>query len=394
MSQSSLLDLLARLVSFDTQNPPRALAMSDPLFDFLDSTVRPRGFDMQTIDHGAGRISWHATRGKPDVLFNVHLDTVPAAGGWSGEPHRLLIRDGRAIGLGVCDIKGAAACLLELATTSEAPLAILFTTDEEGSESCCVANFIDTFTGSPPRLTIVAEPTGGRAVLGHRGYLSVKGDFVGAASHTSAPKSRRRSAVHDMVQWSAAALQKVEQIERQLGGDADLCFNIGTISGGIKNNMVADRGELRWSARPPAGIDCEQLLRDLTNLPRSNDVQWQTTFLGPSFSWLGSDGIRKDSKKPPGKDKPATGQAHSTSSTGNQSCGDITALLAECSIEIGPDVDFWTEAALFCAAGWPAIVLGPGQIAQAHTADEWVNLEELDVTLEAYRQLAYSPVMG
>ncbi|MDZ7791483.1 MAG: hypothetical protein U5L08_13520 [Xanthomonadales bacterium] len=65
-------------------------------------------------------------------------------------------------------------------------------------------------------------------------------------------------------------------------------------------------------------------------------------------------------------------------------------MLAFCErsqVPIGEPVDFWTEASLFSAAGMPALVLGPGDIAQAHTADEWVALEQLDCALSTYKRI-------
>ena len=56
-------------------------------------------------------------------------------------------------------------------------------------------------------------------------------------------------------------------------------------------------------------------------------------------------------------------------------------------IEAGPAVDFWTEASLFAQAGMPAIVLGPGNIAQAHVLDEWVSIEQLESALKIYTKL-------
>jgi acetylornithine deacetylase len=56
-------------------------------------------------------------------------------------------------------------------------------------------------------------------------------------------------------------------------------------------------------------------------------------------------------------------------------------------LAVGCPVDFWTEASLFSAAGLPALVLGPGHIAQAHQTDEWVALTQLDRALDLYGKL-------
>ncbi|HJU09178.1 MAG TPA: M20/M25/M40 family metallo-hydrolase, partial [Rhodanobacteraceae bacterium] len=106
------LDHLRVLVGYDTRNPPRAIGR-EGLFDYLRAQLH--GFDCELADHGAGAISLLATRGQPRLLFNVHMDTVPDSPHWSGNPFELRVRDGRAIGLGACDIKGAAAALLAVA---------------------------------------------------------------------------------------------------------------------------------------------------------------------------------------------------------------------------------------------------------------------------------------
>jgi acetylornithine deacetylase len=353
----SILENLAALVACDTQNPPRAITPQSPLYRVLDA-ARSSDFDVQTIDHGRGRVTWFAQRGTPRVLFNVHLDTVPASSSWSGDPLKLEVRGGRAIGLGACDIKGAAACLLTLASKSDVDLALLFTSDEEGGESCCVAKFIEANTDSY-RLVVVAEPTAGRAVFGHRGYVSQRGTFAGASGHTSRPAGQRQSAVHQLIRWGSAALAQVAEAEKAAGNGADFCFNLGTVAGGIKGNMVADRAEVRWSARLPPGEDEQSLLDRLNTLPGAGDAVWETTFRGPSF--------------------PRTGQLRS----------DAQQYVAALGLAAAPDVEFWTEAAWFSRGNWPALVLGPGEIAHAHAPGEWVALDQLQLAYDQYLRIAH-----
>lgn len=105
----STLNHLEQLVSFDTRNPPRAIG-TDGIFSYV--TAHLPGFHLETTDHGAGAVSLYAVRGAPKILFNVHLDTVPDSPAWSADPHVMRRTADRVIGLGVCDIKGAAAALL------------------------------------------------------------------------------------------------------------------------------------------------------------------------------------------------------------------------------------------------------------------------------------------
>ena len=114
MSQSRILELLGSLVACDTQNPPRRIDGDSEIFNLCRKTVGS-GFNVQVWDHGDGHVSWYAVRGKPRILFNVHLDTVPIGDGWQRNPLKMEVEDDRVYGRGACDIKGAAAVLLDLA---------------------------------------------------------------------------------------------------------------------------------------------------------------------------------------------------------------------------------------------------------------------------------------
>ncbi|MDE2315577.1 MAG: M20/M25/M40 family metallo-hydrolase, partial [Xanthomonadaceae bacterium] len=116
----STLEHLKALVSFDTRNPPRAITTGG-IFDYVRAQLP--GFAITVTDHGAGAVSLHAVRGQPKLLFNVHLDTVPDSPAWTANPHELRVTDDRAIGLGACDIKGAAAALLAVANVSDGDMA-------------------------------------------------------------------------------------------------------------------------------------------------------------------------------------------------------------------------------------------------------------------------------
>src|SRR6185312_11106609 len=217
MRDSALLDAtlahLRALVGFDTRNPPRAIGTGG-IFDYLRAQLP--GFTVNVTDHGAGAVSLSAVRGRPKLLFNVHLDTVPDSPQWSASPFELRASGDRAIGLGACDIKGAAAALLAAANASQGDVALLFSTDEEGADPRCVRAFLDAFPPLPLgegrgegtreaarfrntepspqplsrrergfKAVIVAEPTRCQAVLAHRGIQSVRACFEGHAGHAS-----------------------------------------------------------------------------------------------------------------------------------------------------------------------------------------------------------------
>jgi acetylornithine deacetylase len=384
------LEHLRALVGFDTRNPPRAIDTGG-IFDYLRAQLP--GFEVTVTDFGAGAVALHAVRGEPKLLFNVHLDTVPDSPAWTADPHTLRVTADRAIGLGACDIKGAAAALLAVANASDGAMALLFTTDEEANDARCIAGFLralppltlgegpgegtgeagDPASSAPSpqpllpargvpqgrrgergyRAVIVAEPTRGEAVLAHRGIQSVLMRFAGQAGHASGEQQPGDSALHQAVRWGDAALDFVAaQSHERFGGLTGLRFNIGRIEGGIKANMIAPTAEVRFGFRALPTMNPDHLLIRFRNLGEPVPAEFTETFRGAPLP--AGDTARAEERRLAARD-----------------------LADELGIPVGNAVDFWTEAALFSAAGCTAFVYGPGDIAQAHSADEWVALEQL-----------------
>lgn len=366
---SALLDAtlehLAALVGFDTRNPPRAIDTGG-IFDYLRAQLP--GFEVTVTDFGAGAVALHAVRGQPKYLFNVHLDTVPDSPAWTADPHMLRVTADRAIGLGACDIKGAAAALLAVANASAGDLALLFSTDEEANDARCIAGFLRE--PHAYEAVIVAEPTKGEAVLAHRGIQSVLMRFAGHAGHASGEQKPSDSALHQAVRWGNAALDFVAaQSHERFGGMTGLRFNIGRVEGGIKANMIAPAAEVRFGFRALPTMDPDRLLARFRTLAEPQPAEFAETFRGASL---------------PAGD------------TANAEANRLVArdLADELGIPVGNAVDFWTEAALFSAAGYTAFVYGPGDIAQAHSADEWVALDQLQLYAETIHRLVESSSQG
>jgi acetylornithine deacetylase len=348
--REALLAHLEALVAFDTRNPPRVIG-TDGIFDYVRAQLP--GFAIEVTDHGAGAVSMLAVRGRRTRLFNVHLDTVPSSQSWSADPLRLRIEGDRAVGLGACDIKGAAAALLAAAAATTGDAAFLFTTDEEANDPRCIAAFLSGAHGFSEAL--VAEPTNCEAVLAHRGLSSVRVEFRGEAGHASSPDALRLSAVHRAMRWGVRALDHAQALAHErFGGLTGLRFNIGTMAGGIKGNVIAPSGELRFNFRPLPSMDIDAMHATLRGFAGDGEIDgYDETFRGPPLP----AGVLHEAER--------------------------QRLLArdladELGLPIGNAVDFWTEASLFSQAGLTAFVFGPGDIAQAHTADEWVAIAQLE----------------
>jgi acetylornithine deacetylase len=344
-----VLKHLEALVSFDTRNPPRAIGTGG-IFDYLRAQLP--GFRIDVIDHGDGAVSMLAIRGAPTRVFNVHIDTVPSSPAWTADPHKLRIAGGRAIGLGACDIKGAAAGLLAASSATKGDAAFLFSTDEEANDPRCIAGFLATEHGFSE--AIVAEPTQCEAVLAHRGISSVLMKFRGSAGHASGANAMQSNALHHAMRWGASALDFVDsQAHQRFGGMTGLRFNIGKVEGGIKANIIAPSAEVRFGFRPLPSMSIDALHHQLGTLVEAGAVErYEETFRGPSLP--AGDVAAAEERRLEARD-----------------------LADALDLPIGNAVDFWTEASLFSGAGLTAIVYGPGDIAQAHTADEWVELDQL-----------------
>ncbi len=352
----NILAPLKDLVAFDTQNPPRNLSKESEIFSYLCDTFSD--FDIKLYDHSDGRVSFYAKRGTPSILFNVHIDTVPAGNlsDWDHPPHELQIHTDTVSGLGSCDIKGAAACLIALSKVDTRDLALLFTTDEEGASGLCIKEFTNAGLASEYTQVIVAEPTNCEAVIEHSGFVSVHMDFKGLAGHSSNTEALKLSATHHLVQWANSTL---EYVNKEYADNTKARFNLGKITGGVKSNISAAEAFANWSARLDPGSDTENFLENVKGLiPESADVSWRASFYGPPLPTKEFD------------------------NSSAQKYIDTHGLTK------GAAVGFWTEASLFNASGTPALVLGPGDIKQAHTANEWVRKDQLVKAYEIYELLS------
>ena len=356
---NNTLKHLDALVGFDTRNPPRAISTGG-IFDYLRANLP--GFRIDVVDHGAGAVSLLAVRGQTPRLFNVHLDTVPSSPAWTADPLKLRVTGDRAIGLGACDIKGAAACLLAAAENSSGPAAFLFSTDEEANDARCIDAFLKTDHGF--REVIVAEPTLAEAVLAHRGIVSVRMLFKGQAGHASNANAMELSALHQAMRWGGKALDHVGALSHlRFGGMTGLRFNIGRVEGGIKANMIAPSAEVRFGFRPLPSQNFDALHADFRGFADSGALaEYEETFRGPPLP--SGDVANAENRRLEARD-----------------------LADALAMPIGNAVDFWTEASLFSAAGLTTLVYGPGDIAQAHTADEWVALDQLATVANTYQRI-------
>lgn len=351
------LQHLKTLVGFDTTNPPRKIADSG-IVEYLCQQLKDA--NVEVMNYGEGSINVYAVKGKPIYLFNFHIDTVPVAQGWDSDPFTLIVKEGKAYGLGCCDIKGAAACFLACVEQGLDDYAVLFSSDEEYGNSLCVKSFLQQthdYDG-----VIVAEPTQCKAVLAHRGVATAEITFKATSGHSSEARALKDNAIHQAVSWMTQALEwATVELQCSFENLQGVCLNLGKIEGEIKPNIIASDVTLQMGIRPLPGDVPEQKLQEMvSSIEISQPVTLTPKFIAPSFP---CSKIKEHSKH---------------LQTDNEELAKALAL------EISDAVNFWTEAALFSEAGYQAIVYGPGNIDKAHTANEWVAINDLETVVTNY----------
>lgn len=227
------------LVAARTENPPKRVDDSG----ILERLARELsvGFEVEVTNLGDGSVNLFARRGSPSILWNFHLDTVPAAADWEGSPFELRVTADRAVGLGACDIKGAVAAMLSAVQATTGDVALLFSTDEEAGKGRC----IEAFLARRPAFeaVVVAEPTKGQAVLAHRGIGTASGRFRGVAGHASRANALEDSATHEAVRWAASALTHAAERE-------DAGVRSGVALPGFASTSGASRGARSPTSSP------------------------------------------------------------------------------------------------------------------------------------------------
>jgi acetylornithine deacetylase len=306
-----------------------------------------------------------------------HSDVVPVEGqDWRSDPFTATRRDGRIYGRGACDMKGfiavALALVPEIAGEPLArPVHLAFTYDEEiGCFGGAALAEVIARMDRPPAFCVVGEPTGMKVVGGHKGKLSIDGHVRGAECH-SAYNDRGVNAVEIAAEIVARfrALQKRLVAEGPKDPRFDPPFttiHTGLMTGGTARNIVPRDCRFEVEIRNLPGDDpmdllraveagtVEPLLREMHKIAAGTGIRLDVQSCIPALAPADPDETVRQALRLSGTNRPGV-------------------------------VSFATEAGLYQRAGVPAIVCGPGDIAQAHRPDEYVAIEQLETCAEFLR---------
>ncbi len=361
-------EMLARLVAFRTVSSESNLTC----IAFIRDWLARHGVDSRIVPSDDGlKANLFATVGPMvagGVVLSGHTDVVPVDGqDWVSDPFVLTERDGRYYGRGTCDMKGFDALVLAavpkmLEAGLRRPVHIAMSYDEEvGCQGA--PRLVEAMAGAipTPSAVIVGEPSGMKAVTGHKGSVSWFTTVRGRTVHSSRI-DQGVSAVMTaarLVTWLDDTME-----ENRRGADPANGFeppwttlHCGMINGGTATNIVSAEcrfvTEVRaiptddpWSYRERF----ERYVRDVIE-PRMRAIAPET---GVDLTFRAA--VRGLS---PEKD------------------GAAEALVRRLTGDNGSHVvSYGTEAGLFQAAGWSSIVCGPGDIAQAHQANEFIEIDQ------------------
>jgi acetylornithine deacetylase len=318
----------------------------------------------------------------PWLLLECHVDTVGTTG-MVVPPHVPTQTEGRIHGRGACDAKAsAAAMLVALASYARALVpgssgvngALLLTVDEEIARAG-IRWFMGTQLGAlpwRPAAVVSGEPTRLRMVVAHDGLVRVVIRTRGVAAHSSDP-ARGRSAISAMLPIIRALEEEVFPAitaSHPLTGAAVGSVNV--IRGGEQVNIIPAACEIHVDRRTVPGESGQAVMAELAALldrMRSADPRLEVELTDP---------IVHDSLDP------------DTNASWATIVGATLARLGHDAEGMG--VPYGTDASEFGVAGIPAVVLGPGDIAQAHAADEWVETDQLAQAVTIYRELLAGPL--
>jgi acetylornithine deacetylase ArgE len=382
------VQILKQLVAIPSVNP-MGREETGPVFgegrltNFLEALFKELGMPTQRHPVASGRDNLYALlpgevppdRGGALLLFDAHQDTVPADG-MTIEPWTPTIRDNRLYGRGACDTKGGMAAMIAVLSrlSHERPAAMptilmACTADEEyhlaGASALAAgwAHGSSPLVSRAPDAAVVAEPTGLDVVVAHKGVIRWKCCMPGRAAHSSQP-DQGDNAIYKM----ARALAGLECYEKEvlsksaahpLCGNATL--NVGTIHGGTAINLVPDLCCIELEIRVPPGVNPETLRKDLVEYLKHREPAASSVVHDPPYMLglpLNDDNNRRLAE-----------------------CleGAIRGVVGMCPRR---GVPYATNAAFYAQAGIPSVVFGPGNIEQAHTADEWLPLDQLRQAVE------------
>ena len=365
----SPVEMLEKLVAFDTTSAKTNI----PLIEFVEGYLSSHGIKSERVPTRDGlKSSLHAVigpEGVPGIGLSGHTDVVPVTGqNWSTDPFTLTKKGSRLYGRGSCDMKGFVACILThvpkfKARELKTPIHLLLSYDEE--VGCTGVRPMIGELGKrlpAPRLVIVGEPTSMKVVDAHKSIHGFETVVTGKESHSGKP--------HLGVNAIMAAGQLISELTRidtemHARGDGprfDPPYTnvaVAVIEGGTARNITPKRCEFKWMFRSVPATDPEEISNRFAKFAEEEVL--------PAMKEVSADASIETVK---------SGDVPSLNAPEGSPAVSLALKLAGANETFA--VSYGTEGGLFELAGFSSVIIGPGDIAQAHAPDEFIEESELE----------------
>ncbi|WP_417699697.1 acetylornithine deacetylase [Pseudophaeobacter sp.] len=375
------LELMQHLVSFPTVSRDTNLPLVDWVQDYLQGHgITAHRWVDPAQPHKAALFAHVGPEIEGAVVLSGHTDVVPVDGQpWDSDPFTVVERDGKYFGRGTCDMKGFDALAIWALVEAhhrgvKRPLQLGLSFDEE--IGC---------TGAPPMIeamqpllpkgsaVIVGEPSMMQAVTGHNGAYAYNTHVIGFEVHSSLLPTGVSAIMEGakLIDW---ANQRNAENQAQEPGEMQALFNppfttchVGTISGGTANNITAK--------------DCHFMM-GFRVVPGENGDDWEKAYLAEVKKVeAGMQAIHPEARidvtqafHVPGLVPEEAGEAETL----------VRSLTGDNATHV---VTYGTEAGQFQAAGYSAVICGPGDIAQAHQPNEYVTVAQFNAGHDFMKKL-------
>lgn len=367
--------LLAELVRRPSVNPmgrtdlPPEITLEHRVTAFLEDQLRGLGCEFRRQPVAPGRDNLIATYTPPTpapftVIFEAHQDTVPVDA-MVIDPFGATVEGGKMYGRGSCDVKAGGAVMLTA-------FARLMREKPAGSANVILAYSVDeehSFLGIQELAkelradyAIVAEPTLLSIVNAHKGVVRWNVQTAGRACHSSRPEDGV-NAIYRMA-WLLNGLEEYADLLRNQPPDPVLgprTLSVGRIVGGVSPNTVPDVCRIDVDRRLLPGETAESARADLE--------AFLTRYPGVEFPFTCTPAHAPCPPLAPDRSGELVTRLGAT----------IAGVVGRHEVIVVP---YGTDASTLAEAGIPSVVFGPGDIAQAHTKDEWIDLSQLEPAAE------------
>jgi len=376
---SAAIEMIERLVAYDTTSHLSNLALIDDVKGILAGHGIASRLTHNAEKTKANLFATIGPKDKGGIVLSGHTDVVPVLGQpWSGDPFKVRKADGKLYGRGTADMKSfiavALSLLPEMAKRSfKTPIHFAFSYDEEVGCHGARPLIQDIVANLPlPRAVIVGEPTMMKLINQHKGAASFKITIHGQEGHSSGPQLGVNANF-----IAVKLINEILRIQDELIAASDPkseftppypTFNIGVLNGGTAGNIIPNHCEFALELRVLPGQTTDPIVDKIK--------AFATGILEPEMRRVSPKAhihFHKNGEIPPLsalKDSPAES---------------LIRLLT--GLNQAGAVAYGTEAGLFQEGGMPTVVFGPGDIAQAHQADEFIEISQVEACEAFLRKL-------